>query len=86
MPVISRFYGITIYMYTVDHNPPHFHVRYSEFKALVTIRDLKIIAGELPPRVKSMIIEWGMVNRIALYENWERANCHQPLLEIKPLD
>ena len=25
MPSISRFFGITIYMYPDDHNPPHFH-------------------------------------------------------------
>ncbi len=25
MPEISRFYGIIIYMYIDDHNPPHFH-------------------------------------------------------------
>ena len=26
MPEISRFYGIIIYMYIDDHNPPHFHI------------------------------------------------------------
>ena len=24
MPEISKFYGIIIYMYIDDHNPPHF--------------------------------------------------------------
>ncbi|MDO5421702.1 MAG: DUF4160 domain-containing protein [Bacteroides sp.] len=26
MPEISKFYGIIIYMYVNEHNPPHFHV------------------------------------------------------------
>ncbi|MCK4291984.1 MAG: DUF4160 domain-containing protein, partial [Planctomycetes bacterium] len=25
MPIISRFFGIVIYMYWKDHAPPHFH-------------------------------------------------------------
>ena len=28
MPCISSFYGLLIYMYGDDHNPPHFHVNY----------------------------------------------------------
>ena len=30
MPEISKFYGIIIYMYIDDHNPPHFHVWYDD--------------------------------------------------------
>lgn len=33
MPEISNFYGIIIYMFPQEHNPPHFHVKYNEFKA-----------------------------------------------------
>ena len=33
MPEISRFYGIIIYMFFNDHNPPHFKVKYNEFEA-----------------------------------------------------
>jgi len=28
MPEISRFYGIVVYMFYYDHQPPHFHVMY----------------------------------------------------------
>ena len=35
MPEISRFLGIVITMYFNDHNPPHFHVRCEEFRAIV---------------------------------------------------
>ena len=30
MPEISRFFGIVIFMYFDEHNPPHFHARYNE--------------------------------------------------------
>lgn len=34
MPIISRFYGILIAMYFNDHNPSHFHAKYSGYEAL----------------------------------------------------
>jgi hypothetical protein len=30
-------------MFWDDHNPPHFHARYSDSQALVSISDLQII-------------------------------------------
>lgn len=39
MPLISEFYGISIYMYYEDHNPPHFHAIYNEHKALIDIQN-----------------------------------------------
>jgi hypothetical protein len=32
MPEISLFYGIRITMNWDEHNPPHFHVKYAEYK------------------------------------------------------
>jgi hypothetical protein len=37
MPEISRFLGIVVTMYDGDHPPPHFHVRYGNFKAVISI-------------------------------------------------
>ena len=39
MPEISRFYGIVVKMFYDDHNPPHFHVEYNEYRAIITIED-----------------------------------------------
>jgi len=33
MPVLSSFLGIVIMMYFNDHNPPHFHAKYNEYRA-----------------------------------------------------
>jgi Domain of unknown function (DUF4160) len=35
MPRISSFYGIIIWMYWNDHNPPHFHATYGDFEILI---------------------------------------------------
>ena len=37
VPRLSEFYGIVIYMYFADHNPPHFHAIYAEHEALIRI-------------------------------------------------
>ena len=43
MPEISRFYGIVIGMFYDEHRPPHFHVRYGHYQAVVKMR-----SGYLP--------------------------------------
>jgi hypothetical protein len=42
MPTISMFYGVIIRMYYApgEHNPPHFHAYYNEFKATFSLTRL----------------------------------------------
>jgi Domain of unknown function (DUF4160) len=35
MPGVNRFFGIVISMYFDDHAPPHFHIKYGEFRAKI---------------------------------------------------
>lgn len=49
MPEISTFYGIVVYMYIDDHNPPHFHVWYDGYEAVVSIKD-GVVRGEFPQK------------------------------------
>lgn len=44
------FSGNNFAMFGDDHNPPHFHVRYGEFEAIITIRD-GVVKGEMPRKV-----------------------------------
>jgi hypothetical protein len=44
MPEITRFLGIIITMYFDEHNPPHAHVRYNEYRASMNLKDLNVIA------------------------------------------
>ncbi|MCO6498116.1 MAG: DUF4160 domain-containing protein [Chitinophagaceae bacterium] len=39
MPRISAFYGILVYMYYNDHEPPHFHAIYGDYEVLININD-----------------------------------------------
>lgn len=86
MPEISRFYGIIITMYYLDHPPPHFHVRYNESRAVMRLADLAILEGQLPGRVSAMVREWAKIHAAELEENWRKAESHKPLSKIQPLD
>lgn len=85
MPEICRFLGIVIAMYYNEHYPPHFHARYGENRASFSIEELKIIEGNMPKRVVSLIIEWAFEHRTELMENWELAKRKEQLKSIEPL-
>ncbi|MFA7236777.1 MAG: DUF4160 domain-containing protein [Phycisphaeraceae bacterium] len=86
MPEISRFLGIIIAMFYNDHAPPHFHVRYGEQKATVSIESLSILEGQLSPRVMGLVVEWAALHRKELQEDWELARRRVPLQKIQPLE
>ncbi|ADB37143.1 DUF4160 domain-containing protein [Spirosoma linguale] len=59
--MFSSFDGIRIYIYPRDHNPPHFHVYYAEYEALIDIRTLEIIAGNLPGKQAKRVQKWAIL-------------------------
>lgn len=85
MPRISQFFGIIIAMYYNDHAPPHFHARYGEYEALLSIESLSVIEGAVPGRALAMVLEWASLHRSELRANWERARRGLPLEAIEPL-
>lgn len=86
MPEISRFFGVIISINYRDHPPPHFHVRYGDQKALIGIQSLSLLEGNLSPRLLGMVIEWALLHRQELLDNWELARKQQPLRAIEPLE
>lgn len=86
MPAISRFFGIIIAMYYDDHLPAHFHVRYAEYRATVTIDTLEIMDGILPRRAMALVLEWAAIHREELRTNWRLAREGLSLQPIDPLE
>ena len=43
---------------TMIINPPHFHVIYQEEEALIDLKTLEIVEGNLPKEPRSLAIEW----------------------------
>ncbi len=81
MPEISRFLGIVISMYFNEHNPPHFHVRYNDYRAVMDIRTLNVLDGTLPARVRGLVEEWAEMHLDELLAMWDAKVFHK----IEPL-
>ena len=84
MPEICRFYGIFILMNFSDHQPPHFHAWYGDYKVIVTIKD-GVVKGEMPGRAVKLILEWLELHREDLMENWYRSQNGIILEKVEPL-
>ena len=52
MPTIHIIGSIKILMYFNDHIPPHFHVKYNEYEAVIEIQNLQLHRGALPNKRK----------------------------------
>jgi hypothetical protein len=85
VPRISEFYGIAIYMYFQDHNPPHFHAIYAEYEALIRIDNGELIGGRLPKTAGGLVEQWRRLHVGDLAGNWQRAQEPAALLNIEPL-
>lgn len=85
MPEVSRFLGITIYMYYADHAPPHFHAEYGEFEITVEINS-GVVTGKFPRRAMGHVLEWYNLHRGELAADWGLAQQKLPLSPIAPLE
>jgi hypothetical protein len=85
VPRISSFYGIVITMYYREHGVPHFHARYGEHKASMSIDPPEILGGFLPMQALRLIRRWVALHREELLENWNRAQRKEALERIEPL-
>ena len=81
MPERSRFYGIIIYMFFNDHNPPHFKVKCSEFEANILIENGTILNGDLPISKLKLVAAQAEIHKEELLQMWNSKDFHK----IEPL-
>lgn len=81
------FYGIIIRMYCgrTEHNPPHFHAYYQEFKALVNISTCEIMQGNIPSKQSKLIVAWAELHKEELLADWNLAINGENPFNIEPL-
>ncbi len=85
MPEICRFLGIIIYMQYNEHNPPHFHAKYGDYKVSIEINS-GIVEGKFPRRALSALLEWTALHKEELLADWKLAEKHCQLNKIEPLE
>lgn len=76
MPLLAMFYGIIIRMYVFDdrhHNTAHFHAKYAEYEASISIETGEILAGKLPKKQLRLVQAWVEIHQEELMANWELA-------------
>lgn len=85
VPRLASFYGIAIYLYWRDHDPPHIHAQYAGHEALVAIEGGRVLVGGLPARALRLVEEWRSLHVGELRLAWERAARHEHPGTIDPL-
>ena len=77
MPEISRFYGIIVFMFFNNHNPPHFKVKYAEFEANILIENGNLPNGDLPVSKLKLVQVWTEIHKEELLEMWISKDFHK---------
>lgn len=82
MPLLSKFYGISIKMYfkQSDHNPPHIHAIYGDDAAAIDLNGT-VLDGYLPQKALNMVREWIVMHKEEIEHIWKT----QEFVEIEPL-
>jgi len=80
---ITRFYGIVIQIrFSREHNPPHFHATYGDKEGAFSIDTLDMLAGDLPSKAQSLVLEWASQYKAELMKMWNT----KTLEKLQPLE
>ena len=85
MPIISRFFGIVVYMHWRDHAPPHFHAKYGDQEITIEIETGKV-TGKMSKRAIVMLQEWRKNHIEELRTDWQLCGEKKSLNRIQPLE
>ena len=85
MPVVSRFFGIVVFMHWRDHRPAHFHARYGDEEVAVDI-STGAVTGSMNRRALVLLEEWRQLHEQELLANWRLAEQRRQLIPIPSLE
>jgi hypothetical protein len=88
VPELSRFYGITIRMYTeihASHHRAHFHAYYQAQVAVFGFAPISLLAGSLPRRQRRLVEAWAELHQSELAADWRLLQAGRPPEPIEPL-
>ncbi len=58
---------------------------YNENIAIISIKDLRIIKGDLPPKAFGLVMEWSKHHQQELLQAWNLAKSNNNPIKIAPL-
>ena len=68
-----------------DHMPPHFHAIYNDLEGVFELSTFEMLEGNLPARVKGLVIEWATLHKQDLQDNWNSLTNTGEYKKIDPL-
>ena len=77
MPTIAVVEGVKIMIFANDHAPPHFHAKFAEFEALISIATGDILDGSLPVAKLRTVREWFEPRRAQVAYVWTEIRAHR---------
>ncbi len=69
MPVLARFYGIVIRLICLRQLGTRLHAFYEGAELVMDVQTLKVIQGDVPQRVRDMVVEWARAHYQELLSN-----------------
>jgi Domain of unknown function (DUF4160) len=70
MPEIGRFGSFKLLMFFQDENPPHVHIKGTDFAAKIRISNGDLLAGKVPNEVLKQARHWVEKRRAELLALW----------------
>jgi len=72
-------------IFSTGHHKPHLHAEYAEYKAVLSLEDGALFAGELPSKKLKIVKAWMAIHEDELQADWKLAVEGKELYRIEPL-
>ena len=86
MPILSIFFGIIARRWHDDQLPPHVHMEYQGFEALVEICSGEVTEGKFPKKAAAIVKEWRLRHQAELLANLQHAERFDTMERIPGAD
>jgi uncharacterized protein DUF4160 len=71
MPTIAIVAGVRIIIYPKNHLPPHLHVKFAEYEAMISIVTGDVLEGSLPRAKQRAVRDWLSTHREQVAYVWQ---------------
>ena len=82
---LSGIFGMKILLDRRVSPPQRFHVAYDSARAAFSIAPVQFVAGYLPPRAKTLVLEWASIHEKELVAAWQDQAAGREPGRIAPL-
>ena len=69
-------------IYPNDHPPPHFHAKFAEFEALLSVATGEVLEGSLPRSKMNVVMDWYMAHQNEIAYLWREVEMMRSIRRI----